>query len=177
MRTKVEPLIDQSYCHKRGDLLIYNPGLLNKNIPEIKDNQVNSDVILDVTISFPCAKSYVSKAAKEQGATSEKAYKDKVNKYPDEILRNKVFIPIAIESFGFFHLSIKPLISAFCSKASDISGIPHSVLVNYWINRLSATLHKHIARMMISRVDRVVSSLPSKPSVYLPCYEDFRAPY
>ena len=55
---------------------------------------------------------------------------------------------------------MKPFLSLLCSKAATFSGVSESVLINYWSNRISASLQKHIAKMII-----VSSALISLPSV------------
>ena len=93
-------------------------------------------------------------------------------------LGDQVLIPISVESFGFVHDSAIRLMSALCHKASSISDIPHSVLLNYWRNSLSVTLQKNVAKMMIARVDRIVSSTTRnvKAADYVPHYDDFNLP-
>ena len=176
---KTEPMIDRTTGLSRGDLLIAAPGLTNENLPETKDKPNYSNIIVDVRVSFPCSPSYVNRASRFQGATADAGYADKISKYHTLDLGDQVLVPVSIESFGHLHKSVKGLISSLCYRASEMSGIPHSVLVNYWTNRLSATLQKNIAKMMLSRVDRIVSSLPplQNSPAYVPSFQDYRSPF
>ena len=117
--------------------------------------------------------------------TCNDTHKKKLKKYhdtPEDLLQGRGFLPISIESFGRFHSSIKPLIGAISEKASAISGVSSSILINYWTNRISACLQIHLARMMLARVDRILNSTvtlfsaTSKSYQNLPSAADIRHP-
>ena len=182
---KLEPLIDPGGGNRRADFVLYNPDFqFCKDIKEFHSVTSNVDFLFDVKVGFPCADSYVNKGShKQHSVTCNDNHSTKLSKYPQELLRGRGFLPLCIESFGRVHSSIKLFLSMLCSKAATISGIPQSVLVNYWTNRISASLQKNIAKMMTSRVDRIVSSahvnLPSverKAKTRVPSIADVRRP-
>ena len=160
---KVEPLLDRSVNNRRADLILFNPNLrFNKELHALSNLTTNVDVLFDIKVSFPCADSYIAMGSHRHPAiTCNDAHKNKMKKYhdtPEDLLQGRGFLPISIESFGRFHSSIKPLIGAISEKASAISGISSSILINYWTNRISAVLQIHLARMMLARVDRILNS-------------------
>jgi hypothetical protein len=177
---KLEPPLHTPTGAHRADIALFNPEL--QRLPEYKNHPPNSDIIGDIKVSFPCADSYISKGSHSKaGFTAAEAYGQKISKYNRlDVVQGRVFIPISIESFGRFHPSVKPLISAMCSKASSISGVSRSVLSNYWINRISVILQKNISKMLLSRVDKIVSkdlSLQSSfPKYGLPSFDDLKHP-
>ena len=179
---KVEPLLNHASSSRRGDFQLHSPHL--SNLTEYRNCSPSADVIGDVKVSFPCSATYLRLGShSKEGLTALDAYKKKVNKYTSnnlDLLQGRIFIPVSFESFGRFHPSVKPLIAALCAKAAMISGVSKSVLCNYWINRISVILQKNIARMMLSRVERIVSkSMPlhsSNPSYCVPSYADTRHP-
>ena len=108
------------------------------------------------------ASSYIARGShKEPGVAASDGFTKKMSKYhnsPDNLLQGRGFLPISMESFRRFHPTENPLLALLCPKATTLSGVPKSVLVNYWSNRISASLQKNIAKMLIARVERVVSS-------------------
>ena len=178
----LEPLLNHASSSRRGDFLFHNPDV--SSLSFFRDSPPTSDVIGDVKVSFPCAKSYLDKGShSKEGYTASDAYIKKASKYKSndlDLLQGRNFIPISIESFGRFHPTVKPFISALCAKAATISGVSKSILCNYWINRISDILQKNIARMLISRVDRIVSAtMPlksSNPNYIVPSHDDLRHP-
>ena len=74
LQGKLEPFVDKTQSLNRVDLIIYNPGLNNKKITEITDDKIDSNIIVDVRISFPCAESYVAQSAMKQGFTALHAF-------------------------------------------------------------------------------------------------------
>jgi len=166
---QLETLLDRSVTNRRADLILYNPDFqFCQEIKEFHSISSNVDFLFDVKVGFPCSATYITKGShKKASVTCNDGHYKKLQKYPQTLLRGRGFLPLSIESFGRFHSSVKPFIGLLCSKASAISGVPHSVLVNYWSNRISASLQKNIAKMMVSRVDRIVcSSHVSLPSAY-----------
>jgi hypothetical protein len=157
---KLEPLLDRSANSRRADIVLHKPDFrFCKGLKDIPSLSTTDDVFFDVKVGFPCADSYISKGShRREAATCDDGFYHKLLKYPASLLQGRGFLPLSFETFGRFHSSIKPFLTALCSRASAISGIPHSVLVNYWTNRISASLQKNIAHMLLSRVDRIISS-------------------
>ena len=185
VQCKLEPLLNSSVGSRRGDFLFIEPGIqFCKQVPELKDLANNVEVIGDVKVSFPSSKSYLNrKSYKHAGVAALDGYKKKLLKYhsgPD-VLLGRGFIPISIEAFGRFHPSIKPFMSAICLKASAISGIRHSILLNYWTNRISASLQKNLAKMMLSRVDRILNASNASSSFshkfVMPSHDELQHPH
>ena len=178
----LEPLLNHASSSRRGDFLFHNPDL--PGVHEFRNSSPTADVIGDVKVSFPCADSYLKQGSHaKEGFTALDAYKKKVLKYESnnlDLLQGRNLIPISIESFGRFHPSVKPFIAALCAKAAVISGVSKSVLCNYWINRISVSLQKNIAKMMLSRVERIVSKFmplhSTNPSFCVPSSSDLRHP-
>jgi len=165
---KLEPLIDPGGSNRRADFILHNPDFqFCKDIQEFSTVTSNVDYLFDVKVGFPCAESYIKQGShKHPSVTCNDGHSKKIRKYSSDLLCGRGFLPLSIESFGRFHSSVKPFLSLLCSKAATLSGVPQSVLVNYWSNRISASLQKNIAKMMMARVDRIVSSAHiSLPSV------------
>jgi hypothetical protein len=179
----MEPPLDASQCSRRADIVIRNPDI--QRVKDFKHFPPNIDLFGDIKVSFPTAQSYVDKGSHSKpGLTADLAYKQKISKYNPrnlDILQGRSFLPISIESYGRFHPLVKPFIGALCVKAAAISGVPASILSNYWINRISIVLQKNISNMMLSRVDRIVhadmSFVANNPKLCAPSYDDLRHPH
>jgi hypothetical protein len=183
LSAKLEETLNNATCRRRADISIRNPDL--QKVKDFNHWPPNVDVIGDIKVSFPTSDSYVEKGSSTKpGFTAELAYKQKWSKYKSkdlDLLQGKSFIPISIESFGRFHPLVKPFITALCGKAAAISGVPTSVLSNYWINRISIILQKNVSRMLLSRVDRLVNAdlvrFANNPILCVPSYDDLRHPH
>ena len=162
-------------------MLFKSPGLFNTSIPEFNNIRSEVDLITDIKVSFPCSFTYLNlNSHKKVGAAGEDAHKKKIRKYTPELLKGRAFLPLSIESFGRFHPSMKLFLSALCGKAANISGIPKSCLVSYWTHRISFTLHRNIAQMVVSRVDSIravrLEGYSAKANHTIPKYDDFSYP-
>lgn len=67
------------------------------------------------------------------------------------------FIPIVFETYGRFHPSVNRFLIALCSKLSLKTGIPKSVLVNCWINRLSFILQEGESNLFNNRLSTSIT--------------------
>lgn len=150
------PLQSGKYKNIRPDACLFNPHLSGSV-------DGSKPILLDISITHPCTKSIVDKAAKERLAAADTAYKDKIKKYitdvNDEISKGNLdFLPIIFESFGAVHPISLELISKLIKKASVNTGIPFHILKCYWLRRFAVTLQTGQATMLLERTSRTIKS-------------------
>ena len=154
--TKEDPnlfTIIDSNDHDRGDILI-------KEIPyngKKADASNIKNLLVDVTIGLPTAKSYVKKAAKEKLYLIGKLNEFKNDKYKQKCIEADMnFMPMAFEVFGAWSKETMSLFKFLIQQAADISGIPPSILHNYWAGRISTSLMKYNSLYIINKCSSIL---------------------
>ena len=83
------------------------------------------------------------------------------------------FLPLTFETYGLFHPSVKKLLKALAGKISDNIGIPKSIVVNCWTNRLNTILLIGEANMINFRLERNIAAANFDHYVNRPEYLEY----
>jgi hypothetical protein len=139
--------------HDRGDILI-------KEIPYngFKSDASNTkNLLLDITVGLPTAKSYVKKAAKQKSYLIDKLNEFKNDKYKQKCTEADMnFMPMAFEVFGAWSKETCKLFKFLIQQAADISGIQTTILHNYWASRISTSLMKYNSLYIINKCNTIL---------------------
>ena len=141
----------------RPDLRLYNPG------PLVGVNNNNCDVIIDVRVSDPVCNSHL------RGDAIGKAEREKENKYQSHAdVANLCFIPMIFESFGRISKKAKTLVKALVKRIyeQDPEQVTESRELHYWNKRISASLQRSQAEVMLYRYYRVMSGVNGTECAY-----------
>ena len=108
----------------------------------------------DVTVVDPAAKSYITqnKSHLKNGVTARRAHNHKITYYADCVDRED-FHPLVLEAFGYWTTEVSDQIKSACREISEEKEIPYSMIVNYWLTRLSFVLQWENAITIIERED------------------------
>jgi hypothetical protein len=108
----------------------------------------------DVTVTNPSSPSYIRevKSQANNGAAAQRAHQYKIRKY-SKFVDEQDFHPMVFETFGYWTSEVTNLVKCCCHLMEDTSGIPYSILFNYWISRLSFTLQWENAITITERAD------------------------
>ena len=109
------------------------------------------DVIVDVSIVYPASESAINNNHTDRirGAASQNTFNYKKNKYEKLSQHRHKTIPVIIETFGHIHSTSESFIRHLINLAAEASRSSKSKLHNYWFKRISASLHRSNARMVI----------------------------
>jgi hypothetical protein len=117
------------------------------------------DVIVDVSVTFPGADTYLKHKSYEiRGIAAEDREKSKISdyiKFADD--DNLHFTPLVFETYGVWGDKLSAFVDSMCKKAWIKRGkcIRLSVIKQYWVKRISCVLQIHNARMFLSRSARL----------------------
>ena len=107
----------------------------------------------DVAITCPLQRKYVEKAAKEQlHAAEHYAEKVKLPKYSEACdAQNLLCVPLVFESFGGMTKITEETLLRTARFVSHRLSVDNSVGIAHLFQRISIVLHRHNARMILSR--------------------------
>jgi hypothetical protein len=108
----------------------------------------------DVTVVNPSAATYIAENKSHQvnGATANRAYQQKMRKYSTYV-DPQDFHPLVFETYGYWRPEVTELIHKCCKLIEEKGGVAYSVLVNYWISKLSFILQWENAITILERID------------------------
>ena len=107
----------------------------------------------NVSVVNPLNTSVVSRAAKEQGVAAAEAAKRKCTKYAPYVAANNVsFNPFIMETFGGLGTEAVMFIKRLATQAARHRGTAYKTEKNHPFQKLSLTLQRGIASMLISRM-------------------------
>ena len=107
------------------------------------------DAAIDVTVTGPLARTNVAAAAAEVGSALEKAFKRKVQGAAQQ--QGLAFLPIAVETLGGFHKAAVEQVKRIGAALARHQGCEEHVAVRQLFQRLSLTLMRGNAAMLMSR--------------------------
>ena len=110
------------------------------------------DAAIDVTVTGPLAKSNVEAAAAEAGSALEKAFKRKVQGAAQACQQQGVaFLPVAIETLGGFHKAAVEQVKQIGTALARHQGSDEQVATRQLFQRMSLTLMRGNAAMLMTR--------------------------
>ena len=119
------------------------------------------DGALDVTVTGPLALSNVEAAATESGAALEKAFKRKVQGAAQACQDQGIaFLPIAMETLGGFHKVALEQVRRIGAAVARHQGIEERVATRQLFQRMSVTLMRGNAALLMSRRPDTDMALP-----------------
>ena len=106
----------------------------------------------DVTVVDPACPSHITnqKSHLFNGVTALAAHNLKIKKYCD-LVNEEDFHPLAIECFGYWTEEVTKVVKDACMLIAEDKAIPYSVLVNYWLSKLSFVLQWENAIVITER--------------------------
>ena len=132
---------------RRTDLLIYGMGRNGNNL------------YTDISISHPCARSYVSQACNTPGHTLQMINNKKNQKYSEACANiGASFLPLAFEVFGKTSDEVSKLVYDLVEKAAEIRQLSFSRLLSYWKRRIATTLQRENALFILNSSAHVLSA-------------------
>ena len=133
---------------RRTDLLIYGMGRNGNNL------------YTDISISHPCARSYVSQACNTPGHTLQMINNKKNHKYSGACANiGASFLPLAFEVFGKTSDEVLKLVHDLVEKAAEIKQLSFSRLLSYWKRRIATTLQRENALFILNSSAHVLSAI------------------
>ena len=131
---------------KRPDLLL----------PGYEDD--GKDLLLDITVGTPTCATYVARAANTPHHTLRLLHNRKNEKYLHRCAEiGASFMPMAFETFGAASEETMGVIGNLVKLATALTGIPYSVLFNYWKKRISTTMQVQNARILATAARSILS--------------------
>lgn len=106
-------------------------------------------LVWDVTVVDTLATSHINETSKTAGAAAEKASKMKLSKY-EEIQKNYLMIPIAIETFGAWGREGKSFIKSIGQKIKNLTGNKKSTF--YLFQSISMAVQRGNAASILGTV-------------------------
>ena len=107
-------------------------------------------VLLDVSITNPCASSVFEQASRKRLSAANRRYREKMRKFDDLCRVNGYsFTPLVLETFGGLHSDILTLIAEACQSREEVFDAPSwtsPTMTAYYINCLAVCLQKETAR-------------------------------
>lgn len=108
---------------------------------------------IDVSVVNPLNAGVVSRAATDQGAAAAEAAERKCTKYAPYVAANNVsFIPFIMETFGGLGTDAIMFIKRLATQAARHRGSEYKTEKKHLFQKLSITLQRGIASMLISRM-------------------------
>ena len=116
-------------------------------------------LLLDMCLTDPRNFSNCIRAAKIIMSSANRKAEGKENKYADLCHRaGYKFLPFCAEIFGSMTDNSIKLIRTLVGRAADRSHIPYSILLPYWIKRISMNIQKGNAKYFMKSTVRMTSS-------------------
>ena len=110
------------------------------------------DGAIDVTVTGPLAISNVASAAAAAGGALEKAFKRKVEGAAQACQEQGIsFLPVAVETLGGFHKVAVEQTQRIGAALSRHQGIQENIAIKQLFQRMSLTLMRGNAAMIVSR--------------------------
>lgn len=106
-------------------------------------------LVWDVIVVDTLATSHINETSKTAGAAAEKASKMKLSKY-EEIQKNYLMIPIAIETFGAWGREGKSFIKSIGQKIKNLTGNKKSTF--YLFQSISMAVQRGNAASILGTV-------------------------
>jgi ubiquitin carboxyl-terminal hydrolase 44/49 len=107
----------------------------------------------DVTISDTLQPTSLDRAAAESGYVARVAHEKKLQKYQDSCREsNLAFFPMVWESTGGTTSTVHSTIESWSNQEADRGGLPRSRIRTRLYQRLSLTLQREYARMIMKRI-------------------------
>jgi hypothetical protein len=131
---------------------------------------------VDVSVVFPAAKDYIAAASKTPGATAEAAEAKKDARYvPDLKAASYEFVPAIAEVFGRWGPATAKFLRSLLPSAKFVNRGIYSRIINMWWRRLSCSVQKGNAFMLLSRSISAVeaNTAPDKRRRREPRWADF----
>ena len=126
-------------------------------LPFLAENGLS--ILLDYCATDPRNISNCVKAARFIGWAMEERARFKMNKYQLHCHRaGYKFLPFCTEIFGSMTEDSLDLVRLLVRKAADRSHIPYSILLPYWIKRLSMNIQKGNAKYFMKSTVRMTGS-------------------
>jgi hypothetical protein len=174
------------FCHEGAIPTTIEPrpsAGVDRKRPDTAHNFTCKDVVTDVTVPHPCAKTYVKRGSwKEEGITAKWAHKKKANKYRALAVREGVtMMPLAIETYGWAHPEVHAFLKLVAKETVDAGLSDQSagafptpkIMIGrhyaYLLQRLSVTLLKGNAEAVIDFARKAYKSARAKPAHWPHC--------
>ena len=110
------------------------------------------DGAIDVTVTGPLAQSNVASASAAAGGALEKAFKRKVDGAAQACQEQGIsFLPVAVETLGGFHKVAVEQTQRIGAALSRHQGIQENIAIKQLFQRMSLTLMRGNAAMIVSR--------------------------
>jgi hypothetical protein len=156
VKTRYEPTkcFYKNNSNKKPDIRFINPKLTRDCV---------HDVLVDVSVAFlscfSCIETY--KSDKKRGAAAVQREKHKIGEYVRLADNHDLhFTPLVLESYGTWGEHLIKLVHGLVDKAWAKKGktLSKSIIMQYWVKRISVTLQMGNADMFISRSARLAES-------------------
>ena len=117
----------------------------------VKNDQINMDVLIDVSVTSPLSDSSVHRASKAMGYAASHMESLKIDKYRDRLqVLGTNFSPFVFETFGGWTSFGDSLISQVAGCMAHNTNAPISECVSRINNRISLVLARQMAAILVS---------------------------
>ena len=145
-KTTREPsgIFASDYSNRRPDHYIQGFNLDNKG----------RDAITDVSVTHPCNITNLQRGSHANaGKSADLRFNDKTIHY-QTLADNHLYdlVPLIFETYGRWHGTVSGFVDHTCSHIATRRSIPRSALIKYWRQRISVSLARANAAMIIGRV-------------------------
>lgn len=169
IRTTREPrnCFQGSRSHSRPDMLLIQPLL------QADDGK---NLVTDVQITHPETSSQADSASAGKGVAARLAEQAKTRFYRDKTaVANLSFTPLVLETYGRWGDQLKDFVDKLVNKIYRLEDgrVPHHAIADYYRKRISASLQKGNARLLLQRVQRInlTASYKTGPSFRLDVFQ------
>ena len=136
--------------------------------PDIEVLGLPKKLLLDTTIVSPLASDLNLAQAMIQGRAATNAVSRKNNYYRDACTAAGYgFIPLAMENRGLWSKEMKLFFNQVVKYGTQHNSVKLSILKCYWMRRISLTLLKYSAKLVLARLSRAQSPNHHDESHYL----------
>ena len=148
---------NETDTRKRPDLILYAPKI--KTI--MHENGWLGDVVVDASLTYPLSNSALQlfNTAINRGdylPAVEKREREKISKYSAVATSNNLaFVPAVADLFGSWSVHLSSLVRELVDKAAYRSTISKSILLEYWMQRISICIQSFATDLVINRVKRL----------------------
>ena len=114
------------------------------------------DLDVDFSIPFSGSDKYLHHCLNDKNYALSNIERTKNNKYKERCEQNNIdFLPLCIDTFGCPTKTTVNLVLKLVKRAAEVSQIPKHILSFYWKKRISTSIQKCNARLMINATKRI----------------------
>ena len=144
-KTTREPsgIFTADYSNRRPDHFIQGFNLDNKG----------RDAITDVSVTHPCNSTNLQRGSHTTaGKSADLRFNDKTHYQALADRHLYDLVPLVFETYGRWHGTVSGFLEHACSNIATRRSIPRSALIKFWRQRISVSLTRANAAMIIGRV-------------------------